>query len=220
MSAYQVTIQMSQQTVQQLLQSGFSLYGLHAAGMSGGRALPTVWFSSSRFSSSTVVSWTEDYQVYTSQSQVMPGAQITTNASFPIAPGMQLDITDPSGFGQVQQGGPPNAIGINNSTFAQLTVGLALGSSAGGSAPIHALPLSGNMMAVITPVPKVFLVFSPTSMSPGMAVAQASGSGVLVDLTGSPSQTVTFDINSGWQGGPGVQVFPSNQSLAPILLQP
>lgn len=219
MSAYQVTIQLSQQTLQQLQQDGFSLCGLHAAGVSGGGALPTVWFSSSQFLSSTVVSWTENYQAYTSQSQVIPGAQITTSASFPITPGMQLNIADPSGFGQVQQGGPPNAIGINNTTFAQLTAGLALGSSAGGPAPIHALPLSGNMMAVIAPVPKVFLMFSSMSMSPGTAVSQASGSGVLVDLTGSPSQTVTFDINSGWQGGPGAQVFPPNQSLAPILLQ-
>lgn len=219
MTEYQIAIQMSQQTLQQLLQGGFTLCGLHAAGLSGGGAVPTVWFGTSSFSLTTVVSWTEDYQAYTSHSQLVPGAQIAMNASFAIDRGMQLTITDPSGFGQVQPGGPPNAISILNRTSAAFTCGLALSAPEGGSAPIVGLPLWGNMMNVIAPVTKVFLVFSTTPANPGTVMTRSPGPGALVDLTGSPSQTVSFDINSGWQSAPGVQAFPPNQDLAPILLQ-
>lgn len=219
MPQYQITIQMSQQTVITLEENGFTLCGLHAAGISGGGAEPTAWFSTNRFSLNTVVGWAEDYQAYTSHSQLMPGAQVTMNASFAIDRGMQLNINDPSGFGQVQPGGPPNAISILNSTSAQFTCGLALGAPEGGRQPILGLPLWGNMMSVITPVPKVFLVFSTTPANPGTVMTRSPGPGALVDLTGSPSQTVSFDINSGWKSGPGVQAFRPNQDLAPILLQ-
>lgn len=160
----------------------------------------------------------EQYQAYTWQGQVMPGAQIRMNARFPIDLGEQMVIYDPSGQGQVQQGGQPGAIGIRNNTTVSFVCGLALGVSDEPVSPIHAMPLYGNMMNMIVPLAKVFLMFAGQSMNRGTAVAQAFGPGALVDLTGSPSQTVSFDINTGWAAGPGVQTYPPSTDLSSLLL--
>lgn len=220
MAQYQVTVEMSQETVGILQQNGFALHGLHAAGTGSGGAMPTIWFRSTALSTSMVVAWTEAYHAFTSLSRILPGAQIQRNASFAIDLGQQLEITEPWGGGRVQPHGEPGAIGILNSSPAALTCGLALGVSGSQHAPIYALPLHAHTLNVAVPVPRVFLMFSAQPLPPGTVSPRSSGSGVLVDLAGSPSRSVAFDANTGWQPGPGAQVYPPDVDLAPLLLQP
>lgn len=217
---YQVNIQMSQSTVQALLQSGFSLYAFAAVRAPVGGGAPLVWFQTTQFYSNTPLSWSADYQAYTSMSQIFPNATIVQNFAAPIALGQTLNVTSPGGTGQVSGGGAPQAISIVNQTSATFACGTSQADPNGNSSPVCAFPLYPQAMDAITPLPQVLLMFATVQTSPGTVVEQAFAPGILVNLAGSPMQTVSFDINAGWSCGGGncTNVSPG-QALTPILIQ-
>lgn len=214
-----VTIQMSSQTVQQLLQSGFTLYGFKAVQTSIGGGAPLVWYATQRYSQSTVVSWTADYHAYTSTSQIVPNAQIQAIFQTQIALGQTLQVQQ-MGIGQVVDGGTPGAISILNQTTQQFTTGIGQPNS-NGPASLCAFPLFGNMIDVIAPSEQVLLMFATQPVNFGTVIFQAFAPGLLIDLTGVSSRNVTFDINNGWSAGGAswAQNISASSSLPPLLIR-
>ncbi len=74
---YGVTITMDQATVSALSDGGYSLYGFKAVQTTVGGGMPLVWFKTNTYGLSTDVSWQIQFEAYTSQSQIIPGGQIT-----------------------------------------------------------------------------------------------------------------------------------------------
>lgn len=221
---YQVNITMSGETVTELMDNNFALYGFQVVQTSGGGS-PVAWFQTQDFALTTVITWEIAYQAYTSTSEIGPNLQIMAEASYPIAPGQVLTISDAMGIGEVgpDSSGLPNAISIMNATGQPFTCGLQQQQPDGGFGPICALPVFGNNLDVIVPVEQVYLMFSSLPLDSGTVVEQASGPGLLVNLTGSQTQTVAYDINSGWsypEGAGWAQSYPPNQALVPLLIQP
>ncbi|HKY05045.1 MAG TPA: hypothetical protein VJQ56_09150, partial [Blastocatellia bacterium] len=181
---------------------------------------PLVWMQTQNFSANSVVTWEEEYQAYTSNTRVIPNAQIVPMFSAPIMPGQALQVRQ-GGYGMVVPGGPPSAFSILNQTSTQYTCGIsqAVGNS---NAPCCAFPLYGNMMAVIAPTNKVLLMFSSIPINVGTVAFQAYSPGILIDLTGTNQRNVTYDINSGWSGGGAswAQNITANSDLIPLLIQP
>jgi hypothetical protein len=216
---YQVTIVMSQPTIDALMQNGFSLYAFKAvqAGPPGG--VPVVWYQTNQFGSSTVIEWTEAYQAYTSTTGMMPGITISPTFSAPIEGGQTLAVNTPFGGGQVSPGGAPGAMSIMNQTPATFTCGIAQSDPNGNPSPVCALSAFPNTVSVFLPQPQILLMFATVPLNPGTVVNQAFGAGILVNLAGSPVQTVSYDLNAGWscEGGNCTPVQP-NQPLAPILI--
>jgi len=216
---YSITISMSQDTVNALKDGGFNLYGFKAVGTSQKGGQPLVWFTSTAFGLSVSIDWTEQYEIYTSTTQIAPGVTITGTNAYPANLGQCLNVTDASGTGTIVNGSAPMALEANNETTTQLTCGI--GQSVQGAVSILcAFPLYGGNMDVMQPIEKVALMLSTTPINTGSVIEQAFAPGIILDLTTDANAKITFDINNGWSDSnvPTTPV-PANASLAPLLIE-
>jgi hypothetical protein len=219
-TTYQVTISMDQTTVDDLQTNSFNLYAFQAVqGPSNG--YPTVWFATTTFALSTVVTWSLQYQAYTTTSKLIPNGQITATNPYGANLGQTLTVTSSTGTGSVTETGTAGAISIANSTNTQFTCGISEQQPGGTYAPLCAFPLFGNDLDVIAPIEQVFLMFSTTPINTGTVIEQSYGQGILINLTGSSQQTVSYDINDGWSWGGAnfATSYPANENLVPLLIQ-
>jgi hypothetical protein len=226
MPTYQVNITMPGDTVTALMDNGFNLYGFQVVQSSAGGS-PVAWFKTTDFALTTAITWEVGYQAFTSRSQIRPTVQIVAEASYPTELGQVLTVSNAMGIGEVAQGTPlqtvPSGISILNTTSTQFTCGLQQQQPGGAFGPICAFPLFGNNMDVIVPIEQVYLMFSSMPINTGSVVEQAYGPGITINLTGSPTQTVAYDINGGWSWADNAswaQKYPPNQSLVPLIIQP
>lgn len=222
-SSFKVNLTMSGDTVGTLQKLGYKLYGFRVVQGSPG-AKPVIWFQTTTFELNNTVQWTEEYQAYTSRSEVIPRGQIDAAASYPADLGQVLQVTNPMGIGQVvKEGGSDGAICIVNLTSSRFTCGISQAQPDGSFGPICAFQLLGNNMDEIMPIEKIFLMFSAVPLNTGVVLEQAYGPGVLIDLTGVSSRAVNYDADAGWtwpdQASWAIS-YPPNQSLVPLLIQP
>jgi hypothetical protein len=228
---YQVSLTMAEDTVHDLINSGYYLYAFHAVQSSDKAGRPLVWIRVESYSVTTVIGWTEMYQAFTSQSKTIKG-QIHAGFFASITDGQILRVNE-GGTGVVTDGGRPATISILNSTTTQFVCGISL-----KGALTCAFPLYGENEQVITPTAKVLLIFSTQRIAIGTVIEYISdprGSqyqgldslaaispGILIDLCASHQREVSFDINDGWTwgGGAWAQVVPANTNLVPLLIEP
>jgi hypothetical protein len=218
---YAVTIKMTQDTVNALSEQGFKLYGFKAVKTTAGGGTPVIWFQTTTFGLSTAVTWTEQYQAYTTNSQAITNGQITATNAYDIKLQQTLDVTSTTGTGNVDTlHGVASAISILNRTSMPFTCGISQLQS-GVAMPMCAFPLNGNMLDVIAPIEQVLLMFSTTAVNTGAVIYQAFSQGVMLNLTSEQSMQVSFDINTSWDwgGGPDGQIIPAQANLVPFLIQ-
>jgi len=222
MDTYSITIDMSQDTVNNLAQYGYYLYAFKAVGSSISGGQPTVWVQTQNFSLTTNVTWEEQFSAYTStNTNLSDGTKITASATYPINLGSVLQVTSSTGTGSVVTSGIAGAIEIQSQVNNQFTCGIGQTSSAGTNI-LCALPLFGNNIDAIQPIEKVLLTFATKAMNTGTVVYQAFAPALLVDMTGATgnARTVSYDLNSNWQAntaGWATQYAASTQ-LAPLLI--
>lgn len=218
-TSYQVDITMSPATLDALVDGDYFLYGFKAV-QGGGDGRPLVWFALSDYSTSTSVQWQEQYQAYTSRQTGIPKGRIVASFSTDIALGETLQVKA-GGDGTVVQKGTSGAISILNGATDEFTCGIAQTLADGSSSPMCAFPLYGEQQDVIIPIEKVLLMFSTEPVDTGTVIEQAYSAGVLVDLTGSATRKVAFDINKGWSWGGGTWAtqVKADADLVPILVE-
>jgi hypothetical protein len=223
---YEVHISMPGDTVTSLTDNNFSLYGFQVV-QSSASASPVAWFHTRDFALTTTIAWEVSYQAYTSRSEIRPNVKIVADASYLAEPGQVLTVSNTMGIGEVTQGNSTqtlaNGISILNTTHTQFTCGIQQQQPGGGYGPICAFNLFGNNMDVIIPIEQVYLMFSSMPINTGTVMEQAYGPGLLVNLTDSPTQSVSYDINTGWSWADSAswaQSYAPNQSLVPLLIQP
>jgi hypothetical protein len=218
---YGININMNQSTVVALQSGGFALYGFKGVQTTLQGGAPLVWFQSQQFSLTTNIAWQEQYQAYTSQSQIIANGQITASAAYNIDLGQTLDVTNPSGTGQVVTGGPANAIAVNNQTTTQMVCGVSqLQEVTGTATPLCAFPLYGLALDAMAPIELVLIEFATAVVNTGTVVYQAFSQAALIDLSVQSQITVSFDINQGWSanGSPYVTFYTAGTNIAPLLL--
>ena len=215
---YEIDIMMSADTITALKNSGFSLFAFKAVQTSNTGAAPTVWFQSDSFLQTTQVKWSEQYQAYVSDSQIIAGGVIEANSAIDIGLGQTADA-DKNGNLTVAEQGTASAISIANQSTVQWTAGISEVVN-GVANPMCALPLYGGMLDVIAPIEKVLLMFASATVDTGTVIYKSYSAGVLVDLTAVQNRTLTFDINNGWNwGGAGWgTAVPAQADLVPMLI--
>jgi hypothetical protein len=221
MPSYNVSIAMSQDTVQKLRDGGFHLYAFKAV-RAAGNGVPVVWFESTNFSLSTRIQWSTLYEAYTSTEEIRNNVTITAAASYAIDLKQTLNVTHESGTGEVDtEKGTAGAISIHNRIDTEFTCGISQKEDSGGTRPICAFPLYGGNLDVIAPIEKVFLMFSTRPVNTGTVVMQAYSRGVLIDLTGVTSRAVQYDINTGWSAGGAswAKKYDADANLVPLLIE-
>jgi hypothetical protein len=214
---------MDQNTVNSLQGGGFALYGFKGVQTALQGGAPLVWFQTRQYSLKTVVPWTEQYQAYTSLSQIIPNGQIQASAAYDIDLAQTLNVTNPSGTGQVVTGGTQNAISILNQTTTAFTSGISqFNNLTDAASPLCAFPLYGLAMDVMAPIQLVLLEFATVAVNTGTVVYQAFSQAALIDLTTQSNIAVSFELNTGWSAGgdPNVKFYPAGTNLAPLLLKP
>lgn len=229
-----LTVMMDQVTASALLKSGYRLYAFKAVRNSDLAGQVLVWLASDTYGLKTVIVWNAAYAAYVTRSQQDPPE---IDATFPIACGQTLSITDALGTGNVLNTGQPGAYTIQNNSDVAFRAGIAQ-QAAGSPAPqpLSAFPLYGNSVQVITPVERILLAFSTRSWQMGQAVdslaaprlastAEHAGTGALLvdmDGAGSMGRSVQFDINRGWDWGAAGwgQSVPVTAPLASVLILP
>jgi hypothetical protein len=220
MTNYSIDIQMSQDTVNSLSQNNFVLYGFKAVRTTAPGA-PLVWFQTTAYGLDTMLSWDQEYQAYTSTSAIVPGGEVRATNSYKTNLGQTLDVIDKSGTGMVTQDGTAGAISILNKTSTQFTCGISERQPNGGVTPTCAFSLFGNNLDVIAPIQRVLLLFSTLPVNTGTVVYKAYSAGLLIDLTGTTSRSVSYDVNAGWSwsGGAWGQQVPPSENLVPLLIE-
>jgi hypothetical protein len=220
MSDYQIEIDLSEKTVEALDGGNFVLYGFKGVRTTATGA-PLVWFQSTNFATNTYVDWTVDYETFTSMSAVIPGGTIRASNHYPTGLGETLNVNSPKGTGSVVQEGTKGALSIHNLTSTQMTCGISQKQFTGESTPMCAFPIYGQHLNVIAPIERVLLMFSSLTVNTGTVIEKAYSPGILVDLTGGRSRTVSYDINEGWSWGsaPWGRSVAANANLVPLLIE-
>jgi hypothetical protein len=213
-------------TLTALANSGFYLYGFKAAGNSDLAGRPLVWLRMLYYAATTIVSCTDQYEAYISNSPIISNEEVVVATAAGIMPGQTLQISA-GGSVAVLREGAPTSISILNTTSQLLTCGLSQIQN-GTSMPFCAFPLNGDGLNVIAPLEKVLLIFSTVLIETGTVTDQsfsfagpgAYSSGLLIDLNDDEQRQVSFDINEGWSWGAYTwgQQISSVSNLVPFLI--
>lgn len=221
MAKYSISISMSQDTVNSLSSNNFVLYGFKAV-RSTTAGSPLVWFGTTTYGIDTDLDWVQQYQAYTSNSQIVPGGTVKATNAYGIDLDQTLRVTDKSGTGTVDTTtGTERAISILNQTSSPFTCGISEMQPTGAITPLCAFPLFGNNLDVMAPVARVLLMFSTVAVNTGTVVYQAYSPGLLIDLTDVPDRAVAYDVNGGWTwgGGPWARQVAPAENLRPLLVE-
>jgi hypothetical protein len=220
---YSIAITMSQDTVTSLLKEGYSLYASKGVQTTMKGGAPLVWFSTQKFSQTTTVAWTEQYQGYTSQSSMIPTGTVTAGAAYDMSLGSTLTITDAAGDGTVTTGGTGNAISILNGTTSPFpSSGISqVNPDTNKATPLCAFPLHGGGLNVFAPKELVLLAFATLAVDTGKVIFQSFAPAALFDLTSENELSVGYDIDKGWlTADPNIKLYQAGTDLAPLLLVP
>jgi hypothetical protein len=219
MATYSINIKMSDETVREMSELGFSLYAFKAVQASGSAGKPLVWFVSDTYSSSTKLEWQVDYQAYSSFSEIVPKGHITAKANYDIDLGQTFIIDNLQGVGNVVAEGSRNAITIYNDVNRRFTCGISQ-ETGGTFSQICAAPIVNGSTNTFIPIEKVLLLFATEQYNTGTVIIQSFGPGVMVDLTGATSRTVEYSIAKRWTwSGTWAQAVNSRTDIVPLLVE-
>lgn len=216
---YEIDISLSPDTVTQLKDEGFALYGFKAVATTIRGAAPLVWFRTLTFLNTTKVHWSEQYQAYISTSPIITNGEIDASANVDMDLGGTANV-DAAGILTPMGDGTPGAISINNQSSNHWTCGISQ-MAEGTANPMCAIPLNGKMLDVIVPIEKVLLTFASNTVDTGTVIYKCFSSGLMIDLTAKNTRSVAFDIDNGWSwdGGTWATEVAANANLVPLLIE-
>ncbi|MES0492014.1 MAG: hypothetical protein ABUK01_18620 [Leptospirales bacterium] len=165
---------------------------------SGGASAPVAWVTFQP-SQQNAVKWSENYQIYASNSKVQNGAQIVEVSNVKAAAGNSYPFLNSNSFGATTSSGDPAKYTIANQDMkkASLTFGLAQDATVNGTQsvnPINAVSLPSNQTAVFTPI-ETIQVFTMANIMGSTVIDRVNSNALTVDLTSAASQNIKYDDN-------------------------
>lgn len=222
MATFSTTINLSPEDVRVLRNEGYSLYGFKSV-TAAGDGSPTVWFNlpGEQILGTIRITWNDDFEAYNSYTTIAPKVRIEAINSVPAELGQLVTIENGSGILEVSTDGPEGAVSFLNKDSQRFTIGISQ-SVNGRSGVLCAFPILGSGSArVIMPVPKIALIFSTEQLQTGTVITKAMSSGAFINLTGTNSRAVSFNVNEGWNAGGGtwLKTFDAFTDLKKLLIQ-
>jgi hypothetical protein len=216
-------ITMSDTTAESLSRSGYTLQAFQVVLTNDSLTMPTIWFTTTKYSTLTELMWTDQAKAYTSATPIIIGTLIVVGFTTDIAPGQVLVINSAAGTGAVEGGGVPCTLGIENTTGHPFTVGASATATVQGNpqpcSPLCAAPLYGTDLKLIELTKRVLFVVGGSRALAGTVERCSQGPGVMVDFTEAAQRALAYDINTGWSWGGGAWAFDvrPDTDLPPIL---
>ena len=226
-TSYQIQITMTQETIAQLKKSGFNLYAFKAVQNGNKDAAPLVWFKTQRddLLTNTTINWSEQYQAFISNSQIISGGVVDGSNAADINLGQTANVDKDGNLDAVNKGNAL-AISLNNPTQTPYQASGISELVNYKLSPMIALPLHGGTLEEFIPIEKVLLMFATPSVNTGTVIYQTYSEGVLVDLTtaqGTPkTRAIKYVVDKGWDWGleNWGQSVAADEDLVPILINP
>lgn len=210
---YEVTIRMSQETINYLRDGGYTLYGFKGVVSSNPKAQPSIWFTltpgAPEFGTVTNIQW--DTPLYIGKcnlKQSTGGPIITSKSPWPSSPGQPVALKkaytyQPDGWAPDPTDGPAGAFEIRNhipTGISNYYVASTL-ITTGTESPIivvEALPDGG---VTFTPIETVAFILAQTKYDAGTLIVQAFSGGSLVTFAGAANQAIiAYDPQGeGWK---------------------
>lgn len=220
---YAIQVNLDNNTLNALLQSGQSLCAYKGVYTSIQGGLCPLWFSTNNLSAQVKLSWEEQYIGYVDSVQLAPGVVIDASNNQSMSLGDLLTVTNAGVATVTTSGGSPGDIDIQNGGNKPWTCGM--GQKVNGVAtPSCAFNLYGSGYSVLMmPYESVLLVFESGQTTTGTVVEETISSSIVITLTGDDvgqTKTVSFDINNGWSanGASWAQISQSSISIAGALI--
>jgi len=222
MATFNTTVSISPEDVKILKAEGYSLYGFKSVAASGDGS-PTVWFHlpAEKLLTSTKITWQEQFQAYNSTSTVAPQVVIEASNTIDTDLGEKITIEKGSGNIEATSDGYPGTVSFLNEDTQRFTVGINQLVN-GKSNILCAFPILGAGSArVITPITKIALIFSTEKIETATVITKAMSAGAFIDLTGTESRVVNYNIDEGWsaKGGNWLKNFNAYTDLKKLLIE-
>lgn len=217
---FTISIQLNQQTLQQLHQQGFWLRVFKGGGTTTKQAIKnTVWYTTNAFSSNLNISWTNELHGYFSfQTKLKKGTLIQTNASCKIKAGECMTI-QADGSTKLTTSGPAQAISFQNQNGREIAVGLQ--QMVSNRTNIFCVQPTINKATSMIRIPeKVLLVFETGKIAPNTIVTRTLNASILIHLSNSENtRSLSFDIDKSWDANNAVwaTIFPNSIGIADKL---
>lgn len=222
MATFSTTINLSQEDVRILRSEGYSLYAFKSV-TAAGDGSPTVWFNipGEQILGSIRITWQDDFEAYSSYTTIAPKVRIEAINSVQADLGQLVTIEKGTGNLEVSTNGYDGTVSFLNKDNQRYTVGISQMVN-GNPGILCAFPILGSGAArVITPLPKIALIFSTEQIQTSTIITKAMSSGAFINLTGTNSRAVTFNINEGWDAGGAtwLKKFDAFTDLKKLLIQ-
>ncbi|WP_340562582.1 hypothetical protein [Streptomyces sp. GSL17-111] len=193
-----IKITMDSETVNTLAQQQYRLFAFKAVKLEPGStspgAEPLVWFSSSKFSEKTVVTWESVYEAYWSDTQIVPKGTVEASCARPIDLGQTFNVTADRGCDVSGSRDANQPIYLASQAGEARTCGIGQQLPA-GMQELCALPINDRTRIAVRPVEKILLIFAQEKYNTGTVIAQAFAPGACIDLTDQSFREVSFQLN-------------------------
>jgi hypothetical protein len=218
MPVQQITITLSNDTIQALQGMGYALYAMQKFNTTSAAGKPMVWRAMTTFANSMAIDFDIEYAAYMSEPAVSDSVIIVRTTAKPVQLGQTATLGDDFAL-TITTGGRADAVTLVNGTTQRFTTGLADHEESSTPVPLIAVPLYGLGEAIVGPLDQFLLTFSTQGLAPGTPIDHSMSQSLLIDMSGQTAVTVSYDINTGWNVGEthGTQLVKAGTPLAPIL---
>jgi hypothetical protein len=219
-SAYKVDINLGKETLQELKNDGYILYGFRVIESWGPGGRPVVWFATDAYLENTTVCWAENYGAYISTEEPNQSADITGRINRPVKLGQIMNV-DEDGICTLSSGGRSSYISIHNKGTQQFTCGISDSMNNNDFRPICEFVLYGGHTVEIKPVQTILLVFSTEHLTESTVIGQLSSPSIMIDLDGANMREVGYDINEGWNWNNEIwaEEIPAGTDVSSLLIK-
>jgi hypothetical protein len=218
MPVQQITITLSNDTLQALAGMGYALYAMQKFNTTSAGGKPLVWRAMTDLANNMMIEFDIQYAAYMSDPAVSGSVVVVRMTTAPVQLGQTATLGEDFAL-TVTTGGRTDAVTLVNSTTQRFTTGVADHEAGLTPVPLIGVPLYGLGEAIVAPLDQFLLTFSTQGMAPGTPIDHSMSQSLLIDMSGQAAVTVAYDINTGWNVGEthGTQLVKAGTPLAPIL---
>ncbi|MFY1110482.1 MAG: hypothetical protein AB3K77_02180 [Methanosarcinaceae archaeon] len=219
-SKYRVEISIERESLKEIKNHALKMYAFRAVkGPSGGK--PLVWYSVENIQETMKIDWDDNFGAFISPNKT--SYNICVHGHFAtrktIALGQRM-VIDEVGNAIVDTKGEAGTICILSHHNEEYTCGISEHEGPNFN-DFCLFPLLQSYLCRITPVAKIALIFSQTTIRTDNVVEKATGPGILIDFTNETERKVEYRHGKWIADTNGSQeAFESGQSLSQFLIIP